>query len=201
MKTIEIKLYSFDELSEQAKDKAIENTRNNDGYLDYEWWDSVYEDYKENIIAEYFNVTKMYFRGFWSQGDGAMFEYDGITDKLFNDFVDSLDLSPMRKQWLKTQGYVSAQGRQSGHYCHEKSCSHSINLEPDFSWQSAENFANWIESFQDDFEEYVKDEYVELACSLYSALEKEYNHLTSDEAIKEHLIINEYLFTEEGEVY
>lgn len=200
MKTIEIKLYSFDELSEEAKDKAIEDARNNDGYLDYEWWDSVYEDYKENIIAEYFDVTKMYFRGFWSQGDGAMFEYDGITDKLFNDFVDSLDLSPMRKQWLKTQGCVYAQGRQSGLYYHEKSCSHRIYLEPNFSWQSAENFANWIESFQDDFEEYVKDEYVELASSLYSALEKEYNHFTSDEVIKE-LIINEYDFTKDGEIY
>lgn len=201
METIEIKLYSFDELSEQAKDRAIEDTKYSEGYLNYEWWDSVYEDYKENIIAEYFDVTKIYFSGFWSQGDGAMFEYDGITDKLFNDFVDSLDLSPMRKQWLKTQGYVSAQGRQSGHYYHEKSCSHRIYLEPNFSWQSAETFANWIESFQDDFEEYVKDEYVELACSLYSALEEEYDYLTSDEAIKEHLIINEYRFTEDGKVY
>lgn len=42
MRTIETKVYTFDELAERAK----ENARNwyREGGLDYEWWDFIYED-------------------------------------------------------------------------------------------------------------------------------------------------------------
>jgi hypothetical protein len=46
MKIIETKVFEFYELSEDAKEKAREWYR--EGALDYEWWDSVYED-AENI--------------------------------------------------------------------------------------------------------------------------------------------------------
>ena len=42
MKTIEIKVYEFDELSEEAKQIAIENFCNIN--VDYDWWNSIYED-------------------------------------------------------------------------------------------------------------------------------------------------------------
>lgn len=42
MKTIELKVYEFDELSDLAKDKARNWYR--EGALDYEWWESTYED-------------------------------------------------------------------------------------------------------------------------------------------------------------
>ena len=42
MRTIEVKLYSFDELSEEAKEKAINNLR--DINVDYNWWDCTYDD-------------------------------------------------------------------------------------------------------------------------------------------------------------
>ncbi len=44
MKTKTINLYSFDELSEKAKSKAIENLY--DINVNHEWWDSTYEDAK-----------------------------------------------------------------------------------------------------------------------------------------------------------
>lgn len=42
MKTITINLYSFEELSEEAKQKAIEEL--SDINTDYNWWESTYED-------------------------------------------------------------------------------------------------------------------------------------------------------------
>lgn len=42
MKTIEIKLYKFSELPEEAKEKAIEKLSNIN--VDYNWWEGVYED-------------------------------------------------------------------------------------------------------------------------------------------------------------
>jgi hypothetical protein len=44
MKTIEIKIYTFDELSDSAKETARNWYR--EGGLDYEWWDHIYEDAK-----------------------------------------------------------------------------------------------------------------------------------------------------------
>jgi hypothetical protein len=46
MRTIRIKLYKFNELSEIAKQKAIENL--SDINVDYDWWESIYKD-AENI--------------------------------------------------------------------------------------------------------------------------------------------------------
>lgn len=42
MKTIEVILYKFAELSEQAKKKAVENLC--DINVDHDWWNSTYED-------------------------------------------------------------------------------------------------------------------------------------------------------------
>ncbi|MFW6219823.1 MAG: hypothetical protein ACOC33_03205 [bacterium] len=44
MKTIELKIYQFSELSEYAKQKAIENL--SDINVDYNWWEFIYEDAK-----------------------------------------------------------------------------------------------------------------------------------------------------------
>lgn len=44
MKIIETKVYTFDELSDSAKEKARDWYRN--GCLDYEWWDSIFDDAK-----------------------------------------------------------------------------------------------------------------------------------------------------------
>src|SRR5690606_33296995 len=78
-RVMETTVYTFDELSDKAKEKARDWYR--DGQLDYDWWDSVYEmaqtagwilgiemDHKTK------NVPAIYFSGFSSQGDGACFE-------------------------------------------------------------------------------------------------------------------------------
>lgn len=45
MKTIELNLYKYSELSEKAKQKVIEKLY--DINVDYDWWQSVYDDAKE----------------------------------------------------------------------------------------------------------------------------------------------------------
>ena len=49
-----------------------------------------------------------------------------------------------------------------------------------------------------DAEEAVIEALRDLARWLYRQLEAEYDHLTSDEAIEEGIIVNEYTFTEAG---
>lgn len=45
MRTITKEIYTFEELSEQAKEKAREWYRQ--GNLDYDWWDSIYDEAEE----------------------------------------------------------------------------------------------------------------------------------------------------------
>ena len=207
MRTIETKLYTFEELSEEAKQRAIEKNR----YFNVEdsfWHECVYETFKDQAEEAGFSIATLsdkrgkglaiYFSGFWSQGDGAMFEYDHISDELKNEFIEGLKLSPMRKTWLKNQAVICGSCRHLGHYYHENCASHSIDFESSFQWSVAINFHNWIESFAADFEDFVISKYKDLCRDLYRQLEKEYEYMTSDESVSESLISNEYEFTEDG---
>ena len=197
----EVKIYSLEDVKSNPEllEKVLE--KNSDINTSFDWWDFIYENFKESN-DEYFDIEKIYFSGFWSQGDGAMFEYSDISNKLKDIFIDGLDLSPMRKGWLKNNVSVSGKGVQSGHYYHEKSCSHSIYWEVDngdLNWDRP--LYQWIESFANDFENFVEELYVNLCYDLYSTLEKEYTDLISDEAILDTLECNEYEFTVDGNIY
>jgi hypothetical protein len=206
MKTVEIKLYKFDELSKEVQDKVLNKNRDINVYDD--WHEFIIEDWiNETIPSKGFEATNIYYSGFWSQGDGAMFQYDGISDDLLKEFVDNIligteHLSPMRKQWILNNIYVSASGRHRGHYNHEKCCSHSIYWEvsnTDINYLP--NFSQWLESFADDFESFIIDKYEDICRELYRTLEREYDYLTEDEQIIEALRYNDYDFTEGGDIY
>ncbi len=197
----EVKVYSLEDVKSNPEllKKVLE--KHSDINTSFDWWDFVYENFKENN-DEYFDIDKIYFSGFWSQGDGAMFEYSDISNRLRDIFIDGLDLSPMRKGWLRNNVSVSGKGVQRGLYYHEKSCSHTIWWEVDngdLNWDRP--LYQWIESFANDFENFVEELYVNLCSDLYSTLEKEYTYLISDEAILDSLECNEYEFTEDGNIY
>jgi len=194
MRVVETKIYTFEELSATAKEVALENHRDVNTYDG--WWEPIFEGITEQAEQAGFHVGNIYFSGFWSQGDGAMFEYTTVGDTLLNKFVDQLDLSPMRKSWLKTQTFAQSRGEHSGHYYHENCCSHVIDFEPNFGWN--ENFSNWISSFADQYEEFVIAEYKSLCRELYSRLEIYNDDLTSDEEVAETIIMNEWEFDING---
>lgn len=195
MRIMETKVFTFDELNDEAKEKAREWWR--EGGLGYEWWECVYDTQTDIIREAGFEVTKMYFSGFWSQGDGAMFEYDGIDQSLLNEAVDSLDLPNWKKSILKN-GHISGKGRQGGHYCHENSCNHSIYVETDNGMQYYDNIEDLFDTYHGDIEDFIESKYKGLCQNLYSELETEYEWLMSDEQVDEAIEINEYEFDEEG---
>ena len=206
MRTVELKLYKFDELSKEVQDKVL--SKNRDINVHHDWHEFIIEDWiNETIPSKGFDATRIYYSGFWGQGDGAMFEYDGIKDDLLHKFLDTMligtePLSPMRKQWILNNIYVSAKGRHSGYYNHEKCCSHSIYWEiSNTDINHLPNFSQWLESFADDFEAFVIEEYEYICRELYRALEKEYDYFILDEQVVETLRVNDYDFTEEGDIY
>jgi hypothetical protein len=72
MRTIRTKVYKFDELSEQAKQVAIEENR--DINVDWDWYEPMFEGFKEQLEEVGFYDVDIFFRGFYSQGDGASFD-------------------------------------------------------------------------------------------------------------------------------
>jgi len=194
MRTVEIKTYTFEELSEKAQEKALDKFRHiNVEY--WEWWDYVYEMFKEDTTE--FDVEKIYFSGFWSQGDGAMFEYSGISEKLVHEAIDSLDIPKYKREAMKSEVVFSANGTHKGHYSHERCCYHAMYFEVNDTHR--ENIDQLFYEHHTELEEFIEERYRDLACKLYRQLEEEYEWHTSDDAVKEMLINNEYEFLENGD--
>lgn len=207
---IEIIVYHMDELREAAKDKARAWYRERG--FDYDWYAFSFEDFER--ICEILGITlktrpvKLYggatrhdpligFTGFWSQGDGASFEgtysyAKGVTAKIcayapqdekLHAIADTLQ-SLQRRNFYQIYADISQRGR----YYHEYTM--SITAERDHPHHPA---------MTDDAENVLTEAFRDLARWLYARLRAEYDYSTSDEAVDEAIVANDYTFTEAGE--
>ena len=204
MRTIETKVYKFEELSKEVKGKVIEKKRHIN--TDYEWWYSVYESFKETMTDLGFDVNEIYFSGFYSQGDGAMFE-GSVNENIIHRLPEVLNKhkSSSIKNWnrvlkLIKDGHISFYGKfkQQGRYYHHKS--YYDTLEAEFETDYLGYHLSNIEEVLDDMVECIKDIYEDHCIAIYRELEQGNEHLTSDEQIIETIELNEYEFTSEGEL-
>ena len=209
MKTRTINIYRFDELSDEAKQTAIDSNCSWN-VQDFEWWDSSYESFAE--AAELFGLDirqtrkslsrgcfrydpTIYFSGFASQGDGACFEgvyayKKGALNATKQAFpADSELLRIVRDiQALQQRNFyqLTAAAKHRGCYNHS-GCM-------DITVSRADG-----KSFSDDDEESLKQLMRDFADWIYSGLEEEHDYLTSDEAVAESLRANEVEFTVDGQ--
>jgi hypothetical protein len=192
-------VYKFNELSDEAKDKAIEDYRQ-DGF-GYEWWDYIFEDAKRMGSLMGITVDKIYFSGFSSQGDGACFEgsYEyvkGSVKAIREETGDSdKDLAAIAKGLQAEQRRnfygLSANVKQRGHYSHEFCTEIDV--------QDNRDNAPWQVS--DEVEEAIKDLLRDFMRWIYRSLEREWHYMNSDAAITENIEANEYEFLENGRMY
>lgn len=200
---IETTVWNYEELSEEAKEKARNKWRENG--LDYEWWDSVFETVAEaaemlgidlrhrtarSATGREWKEPSIYFSGFCSQGDGACFEGNwhyrkGSVRAIRAEFPKDKALHAVALALSKCAGatfYTASAGIvHRGHYYHPGCMDITVwheqgrDVRDDLS-DALRDFANWI----------------------YAMLEREYEYLTSDECVAEMLIANEYAFNEDG---
>ena len=193
METRTYTVYKFDELPKETQEKAIEKLQ--DINTDYDWWDAVYEDAEECGKQFGVSIDKIYFSGFWSQGDGACFEgsysfeKDGL-EKIKSHAPKDEKLHRIAGELQKIQSAngntVTATVKHSGHYYHSR-CT-------DIDVFSTDEYAT--KEVQESVTELLRD----LMNWIYSQLEKEYEYQTSDEAIKETIEANDYDFTDDGKI-
>ncbi|NMB83292.1 MAG: hypothetical protein GYA14_15900 [Ignavibacteria bacterium] len=208
MKTIEVKLYSFSELSEEAKERAVENLSTIN--VNYEWWDAVYEDF-ENLCRELrieVDLKKTYFNGFCCQGSGSSFNASFNLRDLLKSIeakrhlsyapkdAPELCLPDIDRRVLKLlyKNYIPV-------YCSIKDCNGGMSVSASVSIYFDKLYSSNIDKELDKIEDYCQEIADELNNWLYRRLEQEYEYLTSEEAIIDTIEANEYYFTEDGKIY
>lgn len=161
MKTISIELYKYDELSDEAKQKAREKMY--DINVDYNWWDSIYEDAARiGLELNGFDIDRR------SYCNGK-FTTDAKT---------------------VAENIIKEHGPECETYKTAASCLvdfNGIDIEDD---EADDQFA----AQADHFLKSILEDYRII-------LQKEYEYLTSEEAIVEIIKANEYDFTIDGKLY
>lgn len=177
-------VFSFDELSKESQEKAIEKLR--DINVDYDGWhDCVIEDEQSRLEELGYNNVKIGYRGFWSQGDGAHFTATVDIAK----FLKTHKLVSKYRKVYKESDNCTITIKHRGHYEHEM-CMYTDS--------EAYGMSEAVEDELVKLEEYIINEARDEARKIYKMLEKEYDYLTSDEAIIETIKCNEYTFLENG---
>ena len=192
--TIETTVYLFNELpTERAKEKALEWGREN--VLWDEWYQCTTEHWENELLPKLgFTNCKISFSGFWSQGDGASFV--GGVDFLKYCDAFGVSLRPLVRKLIE-KGVVSVIAsidRNSHHYYHENTVSVNWELDGLQYRHYSGNVVNYLEKICGGIQAEARSKMREI----YRDLEKEYEHLTSDESVKDFLESNEYTFTESG---
>ena len=188
MKTIEIKLYQFNELSEEAQERALEDFR----YInvDNDWWfDYIMEDAKEFCLSiEEFNIyrkdcevvflhdadetIKAIKEGAGGELLGIAQEYEQQVKELFKAYSDY----EKYQEWLRERDYTLD------------------DLE----------FEDWVLE-ETEYEEDKENIYIEFLKELgeyyLSELQSSYDYHMSDESVIGTIEANEYEFTEDGKRY
>jgi hypothetical protein len=193
--TKEYKVYQFNELSEKAKEKARDWYRNGLEFDD----EGVIEDCTEIGKLLGINISRIYYTGFSSQGDGACF--DATYSYEPNAIKNIEGYSPIEKllkfannleQIQKPhQGKLSANIDQVGHYYHSGCTIIDANHEnEELGYSCYGNEAEELKEVLKDFMNWI-----------YEQLEKAYEYQNSNETIEENIISNEYEFLENGSVF
>lgn len=171
MRTIELKLYQFAELSEQAKQKAI--TDNADFNVNYNWWDMVYEDAKNaGLKITGFDLDRAHYCN-------AEFIHDAIftARQVRIDHGEQTDTYAEAEEFQDRRDFI-------------------VNTWPkdeNGEFEQLDELDVALDECEDNFLKGMSKRYLRL-------LDNEYDHLTSDEAIANALIANDYWFTADGKM-
>ena len=188
----------WSKLSRARRDALLDRHRDvNTGY-DCRWWQGVYDQVREELTEIGIAASRMYFEGFWSQGDGACIEgYVDDWHKVLTHLNDPHALA--RAQLANTEGWefrVNSVGR----YCHSGTlqtvydipeCNNPFDEDEDPLRYHAWCAANPHIPTEGEIESLGKRLlalFVERSDDLYRRLEAEYDYLTSDEVVAEHIL-------------
>jgi hypothetical protein len=198
----------YSELSPEAQKKAHEK-------YEPEFFDEyVIEDAKEQGKLRGFEIDKIHYSGFWSQGDGA--SWQGTIDlKKFLEWEEQQEkplLNDFQRVLLSAGAkYVSSISLTCrGRYSHSRTMllASSVNEIaigaelPDgpYAGMRGEDYEELLNEHVDEIDEIILSAARDYADEIYKDLEAAYEYECSEENYKELAEINEWEFDEEGEM-
>jgi len=225
MKTVTIKTYEFDELSDSAKEKARSWFREAScGYMDYS--ESTIDEAVEqaahmgieikvnerswtNKKTGKSGVTSepcIYWSGFSSQGDGACFEgswsaKDVDISKVADGWGEDPATTEIKRIAAEFDRIAKAYPESSFKVTHSGHYSHEFCTEFDFNFPDDNDGEDWPEDKRAEWDaecDALKKNARAFMKWIYRQLRKEYEYQQSDEAVDEDIKANDYAFTEEG---
>jgi len=190
MRTVELKVYKYDELSDKDKEKVRNKYR--ETALDYDWWDFVFEDAKAIGKILGIEVEDIAF-DLYNQGSGACFEGNyaysaGWRDKLKayapkDESLEKLGLAlqvAQKEHAYKLEATIKKNWFQ---YSHEN----TVDIEVYNRDNSEVVSGTMIPDVLKDYMRWIRDR-----------LYEEYDYRMSDECIEEDMRANDYEFIEDG---
>lgn len=175
MKTKTYNVYKFNELSEEGKQKAIKN--NYDINISHnEWWEFIFDEAKElGFKITEFNLDRR------RTCDIELIDSPAeICQKIIDSHGKDCDTYKLASEYLKNYSDLVTR------------FSDGINTDK-VSEENESDFDEYADDLDQEFIKNLSDEYS-------SMLQKDYDYLTSEEAIIEALVSNDYDFTEDGKI-
>lgn len=177
--TIERTLYTIDELSGDAKDKALIHFRGIN--VDHDWWEHIYKD-AATIGLEITSFDLSNRKSITGRLKESLRNCCALIRKHHGKESDTFKTA---RQYLK--GYAKAFAAWRAN-------------EVETSPEAYEDHSpgDWLDEFDD--EDLAEDFRKELLQDYFSMLQDEYEYQTGEEQVLESVRANEYLFTEDGEL-
>uniref|UniRef100_A0A6M3LE64 Uncharacterized protein n=1 Tax=viral metagenome TaxID=1070528 RepID=A0A6M3LE64_9ZZZZ len=172
MREATIKVYKYEELEESVKQKALEKLC--DINVDYEWWEFIYDDAERiGLKIEEFELDRgAYCKGEWIEGA------EESAEKILREHGEGCETY---KDALRFRAELE---------------------QAEVLFKSRKDYDPEYEEFKESEEyEEVCEEFLRILLEDYRIiLQKDYDWLTSEEAIVEMIEANEYEFTKDGKI-
>ena len=181
MREMNVTVYSFDELSEEAQERALNAFRCSN--VEFNWWEDSYDTIRTAGKLLGLEIDDIHFDADLYCIFDAHYRYvRGASVAVCKEFswADDLhkiarELQALQKRHFYSLSCAVTEGRSMNRYrCFRFGEDHECEELGDI----IDDFAHWARI----------------------QLRDEYKYLTSDEAVKEIIIINEYEFTEDGKL-
>jgi len=194
MKTIEVKIFEFSELSPEAQQKAIKN--------EMKYWyenltlDTFNDDATEQIKDAGFINPVLSYSLSCSQGDGLSFKADKYG-KLVDLFIQVLGPGKERTAKLLADSCAQVFKGNTGHYSYAQKNQVDLYLDECTNVTDTKNIDECIAEVLT----LLEDIYMNLCKKLEDQGYREIEYLTSEECARENLECNNFEFTEDGKIY
>lgn len=221
MRVKQTTIYTYNELSDSAKERAREWYR--EGHLDYDWWDCLYEDFalraqelgidlSQKPVKRMNGKTRyspaIYFSGFYHQGSGSSFSgtwqaWEMNLDKLKSECPTDKELhriGDVLASCAKEDGEATATILPHRDNWINVTVEDGTTLVEQFDQLDSDSpeYRQMEQAFKDR-EEAITEALRDFNRWMYRCLETEYEWLNSDAQVEESIIANEYEFTEDGD--